>query len=55
MNKCDALLRSETLSDPQNITELLISYDEALRVLKSTYKEQLEKGRKLPPLESVIV
>jgi hypothetical protein len=50
----EGLLKSETLSDRENITELLISYDEALEVLRSAYAEQLGKGASLPPLKSVI-
>ena len=43
INRFEALLKSETLSDPENITELLVSYDEAFKVLKSVYLEELEK------------
>jgi hypothetical protein len=53
-NRLEALLRSETLKDPENISELLVSYDEALRVLKSVYKEELALGIKLPPIEKVL-
>jgi hypothetical protein len=43
INRFERLLESETLSDPENITELLMSYDEAL-----------ESGANLPPLESIL-
>lgn len=55
VNRYEALLKSETLSDPENITELLITYDEALRVLKSVYIEQLNGGANLPPLNKIII
>ena len=55
VNRYEQLLKSETLRDPENITELLISYDEALRVLKSVYQEQVANGANLPPLNAVIV
>ena len=54
INRFEALLDSETLKDPENITELLMSYDEAFKVLKSVYREQLGKGADLPPIESVV-
>ena len=54
INRFEGLLDSETLKDPENITELLMSYDEAFRVLKSVYRERLGKGADLPPLESVV-
>ena len=54
VNRYEQLLKSETLKDPENITELLISYDEALGVLKSVYQEQVDKGANLPPLNAVI-
>lgn len=38
VKRFEALLESETLSDPENITELLLSYDEALKVLKAFIK-----------------
>lgn len=54
IKRYEGILESETLSDRENIEELLLVYDEALKVLKSTYKEQLEKGADLPSLESVL-
>jgi hypothetical protein len=54
VNRYEQLLKSETLKDPENITELLISYDEALGVLKSVYQEQVDKGANLPPLNAII-
>lgn len=54
INRFDALVDSETLKDPENITELLMSYDEAFKVLKSVYREQLGKGADLPPIESIV-
>jgi hypothetical protein len=47
-------LKSETLEDPENITELLISYDDALGVLKSAYQEKVRNGANLPPLNAII-
>ena len=47
VNRYEALLKSETLRDPENITELLLSYDEALKVLKSAYLEEVENGANL--------
>lgn len=55
INRFEALLQSETLQDPENIEELLISYDEALKVLKSAYQEELEKGAQLPPLKAILI
>lgn len=55
VKRYEALLESETLRDPENITELLLSYDEALKVLKSVYREEINKGENLPPLESILV
>lgn len=55
VNRYEALLESETLSDPENVTELLMAYDEALKVLKSVYTEELNGGANLPPLEAVII
>ncbi len=55
VKRYESLLHSETLSDPENITELLITYDEALRVLKSAYQQQLNNGANLPPLEKIII
>ncbi|MCO7226584.1 hypothetical protein [Pleionea sp. CnH1-48] len=55
INRFEALLKSETLSDPENITELLVSYDEAFKVLKGIYLEELERGASLPLLESILV
>ena len=54
IKRFEALLDSETLQDPETITELLISYDEAFNVLKSVYREQLNKGADLPPPGSVV-
>ena len=54
VNRYEQLLKSETLKDPENITELLISYDEALGVLKSVYQEQVDGGANLPPLNKII-
>lgn len=54
IKRYEALLDSETLSDPENIEELLISYDEALKTLKSLYQDALKRGANLPPLESVL-
>jgi hypothetical protein len=54
ITRFEGLLKSETLKDPENITELLMSYDEALRVLKSVYREELSKGANLPPIEKVV-
>ena len=54
IKRYESLLSSETLKDPENIEELLLSYDEALEVLKSCYEEQLELGVNLPPLESIL-
>lgn len=54
INRFEGLLESETLKDPENITELLMSYDEAFKVLKSVYREQLSKGADLPPIESIV-
>jgi hypothetical protein len=54
VNRYEQLLKSETLKDPENITELLISYDEALGVLKSVYQEQVDNGANLPPLNAIV-
>jgi hypothetical protein len=54
ITRFEGLLKSETLSDPENITELLMSYDEAFKVLKSAYREALKSGAALPPLETVV-
>lgn len=54
IKRYEALLQSETLSDHENIEELLISYDEALKVLKSLYKSELALGANLPPLEKIL-
>jgi hypothetical protein len=54
INRYEGLLKSETIRDPENITELLMSYDEALKVLKTVYQEALESGANLPPLESIL-
>jgi len=42
------------MRDPENITELLVTYDEALRAVKSVYKEQLDRGARLPPIERIL-
>jgi hypothetical protein len=55
IKRFEALLDSETPTDPENIEEQLISHDEALRVLKGVYREQLEKGENLPPIESILI
>ena len=55
VKRFESLLESETLTDPENITELLLSYDEALKVLKSVYKAQLSSGAKLPPIEKILI
>ena len=54
VSRYEQLLKSETLKDPENITELLISHDEALGVLKSVYQEQIDRGANLPPLNAII-
>ncbi|VAW70770.1 hypothetical protein MNBD_GAMMA09-1170 [hydrothermal vent metagenome] len=54
VNRFESLLKSETLSDPENITELLLSYDEALKALKSTYLKEINSGANLPPIESIL-
>lgn len=54
INRLEALLVSETLKDPETMTELLMSYDEAFKVLKSVYREQLAAGADLPPIEGVV-
>jgi len=54
LNKFEQLLKSETLSDPENISELLFTYDEAYKVLCSVYLEEISKGTDLPSLEATI-
>ena len=54
IKRYESLLNSETLKDPENIEELLVSYDEALNVLKSLYNEQLNTGANLPSIESIL-
>ena len=54
INRFEAQLTSDTVQDPENITELLILYDEAFSVLKGVYQTELNKGAKLPPLESIL-
>lgn len=54
VKRYEALLESETLSDPENVTELLMTYDEALKSLKSVYQDQLDGGANLPQLEAVL-
>ena len=54
VRRYESLLDSETLPDPENITELLMFYHEALRVLKSLYISELNSGANLPPLDSII-
>lgn len=54
VNRYETLLESDTLKDPENISELLLSYREALRVLTGVYKAQLECGENLPPIESIL-
>ena len=54
VKRYESLLESDTLKDPENISELLISYDEALRVLKSVYKEALDNGADLPSIDTII-
>ncbi len=54
INRYEALLESETLQDPENITELLLDYDEAFKTLCSVYRDELKNGSNLPPLESII-
>ncbi len=54
IKRYESLLDSETLSDHENIEELLVSYDEALKVLKSLYSEQLSAGANLPPMTSIL-
>lgn len=54
IKRFESLLSSETLKDPENIEELLLSYDDALKVLKSRYEEQLSLGANLPPLETIL-
>ena len=54
IKRFEALLASETLKDAANIEELLISYDEALKVLKSVYLEQISSGANLPPIQHVL-
>jgi hypothetical protein len=54
VNRYELLLKSETLEDPENITELLISYDDALGVLKSVSQEKVRNGANLPPLNAII-
>jgi hypothetical protein len=53
IKRYEQLLTSETLRDPENITELLITYDEALKVLKGIYQEQINAGANLPPLATL--
>ena len=54
VNRYEQLLKSETLKDLENITELLISYDEALALIKSVYQEQVDTGANLPPMNAII-
>lgn len=54
VNRLESLLQAETLSDPENITELLLSYDEALKTLKSVYLKEINSGANLPPIESIL-
>jgi len=54
VNRYEALLNSETLKDPENITEILMTYHEALGVLKGVYRRERENGAALPPLEAVV-
>lgn len=54
IERYESLLDSKTLKDPENIEELLVSYDESLKVLKSLYNQQINAGANLPPLESIL-
>jgi hypothetical protein len=54
IKRFESLLGSETLKDPENIEELLLSYDDALKVLKSRYEEQISLGQNLPPIEAIL-
>lgn len=54
INRYEALLESETLQDPENIQELLMSYDEALGVLKSAYIEESSTNPQLPKIEDIL-
>lgn len=54
INRIEGLLDSETPKDPENLTELLMSCDEAFKVLKSVCREQLGKGTDLQPIESIV-
>lgn len=54
INRFEALLESETIKDPENITELLISYDEAFKVLSSVYKNELKNDADLPDYEAIV-
>ena len=42
------------MQDRENIEELLISYSEALNVLKILYSEELDRNSNLPPLERIL-
>ncbi|WP_444943427.1 hypothetical protein ACJJIK_17075 [Microbulbifer sp. ZKSA006] len=54
VNHYETLLDSETLRDPENISELLFFYEEALETLKGVYEEEIDKGENLPPLQAII-
>ncbi|WP_444914878.1 hypothetical protein [Microbulbifer sp. TRSA007] len=54
VNHYKALLDSETLRDPENVSELLFFYNEALEALKGVYEEEVSKGEDLPPLQAII-
>ncbi|WP_444929487.1 hypothetical protein ACJJIF_16855 [Microbulbifer sp. SSSA002] len=54
VNHYEALLDTETLRDPENISELLFFYNEALETLKGAYEAEINKGENLPPLQAII-
>ncbi|EKE68489.1 hypothetical protein B3C1_16797 [Gallaecimonas xiamenensis 3-C-1] len=54
INRYEALLESDTLTDPESVEDILMMYDEAFKVLKSVYREAQLSDPRLPLIEDLI-
>jgi uncharacterized protein Yka (UPF0111/DUF47 family) len=53
IKKYEALLTSETLRDPEEIQDLIFSYEKAADALKNAYTKEWHEGSNLPKYSEI--
>lgn len=54
IKKYEQLLTSETLRDPEQIQELIFSYEKAAEVLRGSYEANWVRGGNLPEYSALV-